>query len=213
MTETVDSYHIQGRHHPRCRDVFLLWWHNLFFLFFFLTFQNNLLFKFFVVVLDLHCCAGFLQLRWAGPTVPSGLGLLTAVGSFVAEQTLGTQAPVDTARELSSVANKLSCSAVWDLSRPGIEPMSPALAGRFFTTEPPAKSNSIVLSLLRETLFEIPPFQTIIYLRLFLLITKGGLGESSWSCLHQQWPTIQLPRRRAHVDHHWIFWYCHHLLV
>ena len=28
---------------------------------------------------------------------------------------------------------------MWDLSRPGIEPMSPAVAGRFFTTEPPGK--------------------------------------------------------------------------
>ena len=29
---------------------------------------------------------------------------------------------------------------MWDLSRPGIEPMSPTLAGRFFTTEPPGKT-------------------------------------------------------------------------
>ena len=28
---------------------------------------------------------------------------------------------------------------MWDLSRPGIEPVSPALAGGFFTTEPPGK--------------------------------------------------------------------------
>ena len=28
---------------------------------------------------------------------------------------------------------------MWDLPGPGIEPMSPALAGRFFTTEPPGK--------------------------------------------------------------------------
>ena len=27
----------------------------------------------------------------------------------------------------------------WDLPAPGIEPMSPALAGGFFTTEPPGK--------------------------------------------------------------------------
>ena len=27
----------------------------------------------------------------------------------------------------------------WDLPRSGIEPMSPALAGGFFTTEPPGK--------------------------------------------------------------------------
>ena len=28
---------------------------------------------------------------------------------------------------------------MWDLPRPGIKPMSPALAGGFFTTEPPGK--------------------------------------------------------------------------
>ena len=28
---------------------------------------------------------------------------------------------------------------MWDLPGPGIELMSPALAGRFFTTEPPGK--------------------------------------------------------------------------
>ena len=32
----------------------------------------------------------------------------------------------------------MSCS-LWDLPRPGIEPKSPALAGGFFTTEPPGK--------------------------------------------------------------------------
>ena len=34
---------------------------------------------------------------------------------------------------------------IWDLPRPGIKPASPALAGSFFTTEPPAKLNSIFL--------------------------------------------------------------------
>ena len=28
---------------------------------------------------------------------------------------------------------------MWDLPRPGTEPVSPALAGKFFTTEPPGK--------------------------------------------------------------------------
>ena len=32
----------------------------------------------------------------------------------------------------------LLCS-MWHLPRSGIEPVSPALAGRFFTTEPPGK--------------------------------------------------------------------------
>ena len=30
-------------------------------------------------------------------------------------------------------------SGMWDLPRPGIEPVSPALAGRVFTTEPLGK--------------------------------------------------------------------------
>ena len=39
----------------------------------------------------------------------------------------------------------LSCS-MWDLPGPGIEPVSPALAGRFFTTEPPGKPRPLSLS-------------------------------------------------------------------
>ena len=32
---------------------------------------------------------------------------------------------------------------MWDLPGPGLEPVSPALAGRFLTTEPPGKSVGI----------------------------------------------------------------------
>ena len=34
---------------------------------------------------------------------------------------------------------------MWDRPRPGIEPVSPALAGRFLTTAPPGKSLDTVL--------------------------------------------------------------------
>ena len=34
---------------------------------------------------------------------------------------------------------------MWNLPRPGIEPVSPALAGGFFTTEPPGKSACAVI--------------------------------------------------------------------
>ena len=34
---------------------------------------------------------------------------------------------------------------MWDLPGPGIEPVSPALAGGFFTTEPPGKPYPVVL--------------------------------------------------------------------
>ena len=34
---------------------------------------------------------------------------------------------------------------MWNLSRPGVEPVSPALAGRFFITGPPGKYPSCLL--------------------------------------------------------------------
>ena len=40
-----------------------------------------------------------------------------------------------------AVAHGLSCPhSMWDLPRPGIKPVSPALAGGFLTTGPPGKS-------------------------------------------------------------------------
>ena len=38
---------------------------------------------------------------------------------------------------------------MWDLPESGIKPVSPVLAGRFFTTEPPEKPRSLVFKLLR----------------------------------------------------------------
>ena len=58
---------------------------------------------------------------------------------------LGAQASVVAAPRLWStgsilVAYRLCCStAMWDPPGSRIEAMSPALAGRFFTTEPPGK--------------------------------------------------------------------------
>ena len=37
----------------------------------------------------------------------------------------------------------VSCSAVWDLPGPGLEPVSPALAGGFLTTAPPGKPQDL----------------------------------------------------------------------
>jgi hypothetical protein len=34
---------------------------------------------------------------------------------------------------------------MWDLPRPGVELVSPALAGRFLTTEPPGKPTGTIL--------------------------------------------------------------------
>ena len=73
-------------------------------------------------------------------------GLLIAVASFVTEHGLqGTQASVVGAHGLQNpgsvvVVHGLSCShGMWDLPRSGIELLSPALAGKFFTNESPGK--------------------------------------------------------------------------
>ena len=47
---------------------------------------------------------------------------------------------------MGSRAHGLISHGVWDLPRPGIKPTSPALAGGFFTTDPPGKPNSQVLT-------------------------------------------------------------------
>ena len=76
---------------------------------------------------------GFLQLRRTGATLAVCV-LLIAVASLVAEH--GFQA-----HGLSRCGARAQLLRdMWDLPGPGIEPMSPALAGGFFTTAPPGKS-------------------------------------------------------------------------
>ena len=61
-------------------------------------------------------------------------------------------------------AQQLWYRSTWNLPRPGIEPMSPALAGRFFTTEPPGKPLFFGLLLfLNELLIHLKLHQMGIY--------------------------------------------------
>ena len=60
-------------------------------------------------------------------------GPLTIAASLVAEHRLQT-------RRLSSCGSRAQLlRGIWDPPRPGLEPTSPALAGRFSTTAPPGK--------------------------------------------------------------------------
>ena len=71
--------------------------------------------------------------------------LLIAMVSLVAEHRLGTWASVVVEHRLSTRGTQawLLCS-LWNLPRPGIKPMSPALAGRFLSTVPPEKSDFFI---------------------------------------------------------------------
>ena len=92
------------------------------------------LFIYFMVVLGLRFCArAFSSCGKWGPLFIAVRGPLTNAASLVAEHGLQT-------RRLSNCGSRaLSLRGMWDLPRPGLEPVSPALAGRFSTTAPPGK--------------------------------------------------------------------------
>ena len=65
-------------------------------------------------------------------------GPLTVAASLVAEHRLQT-------RRLSSCVSWAQLlRGMWDPPRPGLEPVSPALAGKFSTTAPPGKPNLVI---------------------------------------------------------------------
>ena len=86
-------------------------------------------------------CAGF-SLRW--------LLLLWSTGSRAAGFSSCGLRALECRLSSCGTRAQLLCG-MWDLPGPGLEPVSPALAGGFLTTEPPGKSwttniNSVVVS-------------------------------------------------------------------
>ena len=79
------------------------------------------------------CVRAFSSCGKRGPLFIAVRGPLTVAAFFVAEHKLQP-------RRLSSCGSQAQLlSGMWDLSTPGLEPVSPALAGRFSTTVPPGK--------------------------------------------------------------------------
>ena len=93
-----------------------------------------------MVVLGLRFCGrAFSSCGKWGPLFIAVCGPLTIVASPVAEHRLQT-------RRLSSCGSQAQLlRGIWDLPRPGLEPVSPASAGRFSTTAPPGKPHRSVL--------------------------------------------------------------------
>ena len=91
-----------------------------------------------MAVLGLRFCARALSScgKW-GPLFIAVRGPLTVTASLVAEHRLQT-------RRLSSRGSRAQLlRGTWDPPRLGLEPVSPALAGRLSTTAPPGKPRSI----------------------------------------------------------------------
>ena len=87
-----------------------------------------------MAVLSLRFCArAFSSCGKRGPLFIAVRGPLTIAASLVAEHRLQT-------RRLSSCGSRAQLPrGMWDPPRPGLEPVSPALAGGLPTTAPPGK--------------------------------------------------------------------------
>ena len=87
-----------------------------------------------MAVLGLRLCArAFSSCGKQGPLFIVARGPLTITASLVAEH--GRQT-----RRLRSCGSRAQLlRSMWDPPRPGLEPVSPALAGRLSTTAPPGK--------------------------------------------------------------------------
>ena len=101
-----------------------------------------------MAVLGLRLCVrAFSSCGKWGPLLIAVRGPLTIAASLVAEHRLQT-------RRLSNCGSRaqLLCS-MWDPPRPGLEPVSLALAGRFPTTAPPGKPQSFLFFPLANRIF------------------------------------------------------------
>ena len=87
------------------------------------------------------CARAFSSCGKWGPLFIAVRGPLTIAASPVAEHRLQTH------RFSNCGSQAQLLRGMWDFPRPGLEPVSPALAGRFSTTAPPGKPCSYFLFL------------------------------------------------------------------
>ena len=95
-----------------------------------------------MAVLGLRFCArAFSSCGKRGPLFIAVRGPLTITASLVVEHRLQTC-------KLSNCGSRAQLlRGMWDPPRPGLKPVSPALAGRFSTTAPPAKPHLPIFKL------------------------------------------------------------------
>ena len=127
-------------------------------------------------MLGLHFCArAFSSCSEWGPLFITVRGPLTVAASPVAEHRLQM-------RSLSSCGLRAQLlRGMWALPRPGLEPVSPALAGRFSTTAPPGKPS---IYLFKRLLLCVMPS---------LLNLPIQLSTRAGSILYQDHPPLESP--------------------
>ena len=103
----------------------------------FCFFKKFYLFFYFWLCWVCFCARAFSSCGERGPLFIAVRGPLTIVASLVAEHRLQMS-------RLSSCGSRAQLlRGMWDLPRPGLEPVSPELAGRLSTTAPPGKPQRV----------------------------------------------------------------------
>ena len=96
---------------------------------------------FIIVVLGPCCCSQIFSSYSEGGSSPVAVCVGFSMRGLLLRQSLGSRA-----YRLSNCSTQAQLlHGTRDLPRPGIKPMSPALAGRFLTTGPPGKSSTCFL--------------------------------------------------------------------
>ena len=117
-----------------------------------------------MAVLGLRFCARASSScgKW-GPLFIAVRGPLTIAASLVAEHRLQT-------RRLSNCGSQAySLRGMWDPPRPGLEPVSPALAGRLSITAPPGKPKSSIFIVTVNFFFQNQIYPWVTYLECRLM--------------------------------------------
>ena len=126
----------------------------------------------FLAALGLPCCAGFSLVVESGGYSPAVVHrLLIVVTSRCGAQALGCVG-------FSSCGTwAYLLRGMWDLLRSEIEPMSPALAGRFFTTEPTLKPLSFIFALFNNFFHAKINNTKMLHIYVYLLWKKKHLNS------------------------------------
>ena len=129
--------------------AFCPWEHHASLSFYFILFIYLFIYLFLAVLGLRFCARAFSSCGKWGPLFIAVRGPLTIAASPVVEHRLQT-------RRLSSCGSRAQLlHGMWDPPRPGLEPVPPALAGRFSTTAPPGKPPN--LSSLRNLVVAVVP--------------------------------------------------------
>ena len=141
---------------------------------------SSFFYLFIYLFIYLWLCWVFVSVRGLSLVVASGgplfiavHGPLTIAASLVAEHRLQM-------RRLSNCGSRAwLLRGMWDLPRPGLEPVSPALAGRFSTTAPPGKPLPLFLTISIFTMMCL--FVTLFVFSLLVFIDLPGCVHSCFS--------------------------------